>query len=47
MKNLLKRVTEISNKYQDLAKVSGNNFNVFNVINVTSDEVRLQSRFIV
>lgn len=46
MKNLLKRVAEISDKYEQLNKISGNAFNVFNVINVTSDEVRLHSRFL-
>ncbi|MBE7687450.1 PD-(D/E)XK nuclease family protein [Tenacibaculum finnmarkense] len=46
MKNLLKKIAEISNKYENLAKVSGNNFNIFNVINLTTDEVRLHSKFI-
>ncbi|PKG52343.1 PD-(D/E)XK nuclease family protein [Olleya sp. 1-3] len=46
MKNLLKKVAEISKKYQHLAEASGSNFNVFKVINVTTDEVRLHSRFI-
>lgn len=46
MKNLLKRIAEISDKYEQLNKISGNAFNVFNVINVTSDEVRLHSKFI-
>lgn len=46
MKNLLNKVAEISKKYEELNKTSGNNFNVFNVINVTSDEVRLHSKFL-
>jgi len=46
MKYLIEKVSEISNKYQHLAEVSGDNFNVFSVINVTTDEVRLHSRFI-
>lgn len=46
MKKLLKKVKEISVKYEELNKVSGNSFNVFNVINVTSDEVRLHSKFL-
>ncbi|WP_282071359.1 PD-(D/E)XK nuclease family protein [Polaribacter atrinae] len=46
MKKLLKKVKEISEKYEELNKVSGNSFNVFNVINVTSDEVRLHSKFL-
>lgn len=46
MKKLLQKVKEISVKYEELNKVSGNSFNVFNVINVTSDEVRLHSKFL-
>lgn len=46
MKILLEKVAEISKKYEQLNKMSGNNFNVFNVINVTSDEVRLHSKFL-
>jgi hypothetical protein len=46
MKRILKRVAEISNKYEQLNKISGNAFNVFDVINVTTNEVRLHSRFL-
>jgi hypothetical protein len=46
MEKLLKKVKEISIKYEELNKVSGNSFNIFNVINVTSDEVRLHSKFL-
>ncbi|WP_405606235.1 PD-(D/E)XK nuclease family protein [Polaribacter sp. Asnod1-A03] len=46
MKRILKRVAEISNKYEQLNKISGNGFNVFDVINVTTNEVRLHSKFI-
>ncbi|MCG8804945.1 PD-(D/E)XK nuclease family protein [Tenacibaculum finnmarkense] len=46
MKNLLKKIAEISTKYEQLNKISGNDFNVFNLINVTTNEVRLHSKFI-
>lgn len=46
MKDILERVAEISAKYEQLNKISGNAFNVFDVINVTTNEVRLHSRFI-
>jgi hypothetical protein len=46
IKKLLSDISKIASKYQHLAEVSGNNFNVFNVINVTTDEVRLHTRFI-
>jgi len=46
MKNLIKKVAEISNKYEQLNKISGNAFNVFDVINVTTNEVRLHSKFV-
>lgn len=46
LKNLLDKVSEISKRFEEVAKVTGNNFNVFNVINVTTDEVRLHSKFL-
>ncbi|MFB9053998.1 PD-(D/E)XK nuclease family protein [Formosa undariae] len=46
MKSLLKRIAQISKTYEQLKKVSGDAFNVFEVINVTTDEVRLHSKFI-
>lgn len=46
MENLLKQVFEIFKKHNKLAEQSGNNYNVFNVINVTTSEVRLHSKFI-
>jgi len=46
MKEILKKVAEISNKYEQLNKISGNTFNVFEVINVTTNEVRLHSKFV-
>ncbi|WP_066224980.1 PD-(D/E)XK nuclease family protein [Formosa haliotis] len=46
MKSLLKHIAQISKKYAQLNKISGDAFNVFEVINVTTDEVRLHSRFL-
>lgn len=46
MKELLQKIAEISERYEHLSQVSGNDFNVFNVINVTTNEVRLHSKFI-
>ncbi|WP_051941884.1 PDDEXK-like family protein [Maribacter forsetii] len=45
-KELLKSIGEIYKKYEELEKVSGEAFNIFKVINVTSDEVRLHSKFL-
>lgn len=45
-KKLLKSIGEISKKYEELEKLSGEAFNIFKVINVTSDEVRLHSKFL-
>ncbi|MEP2280356.1 PD-(D/E)XK nuclease family protein [Maribacter sp.] len=45
-KELLKNIDEISKKFEELEKVSGEAFNIFKVINVTSDEVRLHSKFL-
>lgn len=46
IKTLLSEISKISSKYQQLSELSGNNFNVFQVINVTTNEVRLHSRFL-
>jgi hypothetical protein len=46
IKKLLSEIAKVSSKHQYLSEVSGNNFNVFSVINVTTDEVRLHSRFL-
>lgn len=45
-KDLLKSISEISKKYEELEKVVGDAFNIFSVINVTSDEVRLHTKFL-
>lgn len=46
IKNLLDKVSAISKKYEEIAKITGENFNIFKVMNVQSDEVRLHSAFI-
>ena len=46
MKYLLEKVQEISKRYEEIDLISGSRFNVFNVLNITSDEVRLHSKFI-
>jgi len=46
IKNLLQKVSDISTKYEEIAKITGENFNIFKVMNVLSDEVKLHSAFI-
>lgn len=46
IQQLMTKINEISNKYEEISKVSGDNFNVFRVIELTSDEVRLHSKFL-
>lgn len=46
IQNLLQQVTLINKKYEEIAKVTGENFNVFSVLRLESDEVRLHNRFI-
>lgn len=43
IQNLLSQVGSISKKYEELAKVTGENFNVFRVLKIHSDEVRMHS----
>lgn len=43
---LLSNVGAIHNNYKKQHLESGNAFNVFEIINVTTDEVRLHSKFI-
>ena len=43
---LFNQIHEISKKYYEISKKSGDNFNIFQVINLTSNEVRLHSKFI-
>ncbi len=46
IKNLLQKVSSISKKYDEIAKITGENFNIFKIMNVQSDEVKLHSAFI-
>jgi len=40
IKNLLKQVELIKNKYEEISEITGENFNIFNILNVNSDEVK-------
>lgn len=44
--NLLNHVHIIQKKYDDIAEITGEKFNVFSVLNLTSNEVRTHSAFI-
>lgn len=44
--NLLQQVTIIQKKYDEIAKITGENFNVFSVLKLDSKEVRMHSAFI-
>ncbi|ESU27657.1 hypothetical protein FSS13T_01260 [Flavobacterium saliperosum S13] len=44
--NLLQQVTIIQKKYDEIAKITGENFNIFSVMRAESDEVRTHSRII-
>lgn len=46
IKNLLQKVSAISKKYEDIAKITGENFNIFKVMDMQSNEVNLHSSFI-
>ena len=46
IKNLLENVNVIQNKYDDIAEITGEKFNIFGVLNLTSNEVRTHSAFI-
>ncbi|WP_286971921.1 PD-(D/E)XK nuclease family protein [Flavobacterium sp. UBA4854] len=46
IKNLLENVNVIQNKYDDIAEITGEKFNIFSVLNLTSNEVRTHSAFI-
>ena len=45
LQNLLKQVSLINSKYEDIAKITGENFNIFNILGVRSDEVK-HSKFL-
>ena len=44
--DLLKKTGTISNKYKELAKSTGENFNIFSILRMESNEVTTHSRFI-
>lgn len=44
--NLLQNVAIIQKKYDDIAKITGENFNIFSVMRAESDEVKTHSRVI-
>lgn len=46
IKLLFDKVNEILNKYEEISKISGENFNVFKIIDLTTDEVRMHSKFL-
>lgn len=46
IEHLLEQVSTISKKYKDIAKITGENFNIFHILNMASDEVGLHSRLI-
>lgn len=46
IKNLLQNVAIINNKYDDIAKVTGENFNIFKTLGLSTNEVRTHSAFI-
>jgi len=46
VKQLLQNVAAIKNKYDEINRLTGADYNVFNVLKLRSDEVRLHSRFI-
>ena len=43
LQNLLNSVAEIKKKYDEIARITGENFNVFKVLNVQTREVRMHS----
>ncbi len=44
--NLLDLVTHTDTKYKEIDKVTGFNFNVFEILGLSTSEVRLHSSFI-
>ncbi|MEY2828994.1 MAG: hypothetical protein RIQ33_852 [Bacteroidota bacterium] len=46
IENLLSQVKAISKKYEEIAKITGEKFNVFNVLGLTTKEVRTHSAFL-
>ncbi len=46
IKYLFDKISEILNKYEEISKISGENFNIFKVIDLTTEEVRIHSKFL-
>lgn len=46
IQNLLSQVSIIFKKYEEIAKVTGENYNIFKILGLTSNEVRTHSAFI-
>ncbi len=46
IQNLLTQMYGISKKYEEIAKITGENFNVFRVLKIHSDEVKMHSALI-
>ncbi len=46
LENLLEKIAIINQKYEEMAKISGENFNIFSILNLTTNEVRTHSAFI-
>lgn len=44
--NLLQQVSIIQKKYDEIAKITGENFNIFSIMRAENDEVRTHSRII-
>ncbi|MDD2987292.1 PD-(D/E)XK nuclease family protein [Flavobacterium sp.] len=45
-KHVIESINSIFNKYRQIVKQSGENYNIFKVLNVESNEVRLHSAFL-
>lgn len=46
IQHLLSQVTAINKKYEQIAEITGENFNVFKILGLTTNEVRTHSAFI-
>lgn len=44
--NILNQVYSIGNKHREIAQITGENFNIFNILNLHTSEVRLHSNFL-
>lgn len=43
---LLQQISQLSKHYEEIANLSGENFNIFQIIKLTTEEVRIHSRFL-